>query len=52
MLRRRGYGSTLRFPSPDQSTGQVPLVLHVVADGIMGMDREARSTLIVRPAPF
>lgn len=46
-LGPRGYSTTLRFPSPEATTGTVPVVLHVVADGVMGMDRQARSTVTV-----
>lgn len=48
-LGPRGYKTTLRFPSPEEAAagGRVPLVLHVVADGVMGMDRQARSTVTV-----
>ncbi|CAN0049472.1 unnamed protein product, partial [Ectocarpus sp. 8 AP-2014] len=46
-LGPRGYSTTLRFPSPEDATGTVPLVLHVVADGVMGMDRQARATATV-----
>ncbi|CAM9493706.1 unnamed protein product [Ectocarpus sp. 12 AP-2014] len=46
-LGARGYSTTLRFPSPEDATGTVPLVLHVVADGVMGMDRQARATATV-----
>lgn len=47
-LGPRGYSTTLRFPSPEEATtGTVPVVLHVVADGVMGMDRQARSTVTV-----
>lgn len=46
-LGPRGYKTTLRFPSPEEARGTVPVVLHVVAGGVMGMDREARSTVTV-----
>lgn len=46
-LGPRGYRTTLRFPSPEEASGRVPLVLHVVADGVMGMDRQVRSTVTV-----
>lgn len=49
-LGPRGYKTTLRFPSPEEEAaagGRVPLVLHVVADGVMGMDRQARLTVTV-----
>ncbi|CAM9972685.1 unnamed protein product [Hapterophycus canaliculatus] len=44
---RRCYSTTLRFPSPEEATGRVPLVLYVVADGVMGMDQQARTTVNV-----
>lgn len=47
-LGRKQHDYTLRFPSPEDGSGRVPLVLHVVADGVMGMDREARCTVTVR----
>ncbi|CAM9363686.1 unnamed protein product [Sphacelaria rigidula] len=50
-LGRKGFQSTLRFPTPDQSPGHVPLVLRIMADGIMGMDKKATCTLSVQPMP-
>lgn len=47
-LGPRGYSTTLRFPSPeDVAATTVPLVLHVVADGVMGMDRSTTVSVAV-----
>lgn len=49
-LGRKGYDASLRFHSPEDATGRVPLVLHVIADGVMGMDRQTHATVTVRDA--
>lgn len=44
-LRRGEHELTLRFKTPEMPMSETPLVVHLVADGVIGMDMEERSSL-------